>query len=98
MKTVIGYAGNAKRVDLVGILKHHIARVTFTKVNGEDRVMKCTLMRSVLPEGVTNNGRGWHTAITGTLSVWDVEKEDWRAFRVSSVKEIEFAERPHSFM
>lgn len=97
MKTIIGYEGNAKRKDLVSILRTNIARVTFTKVTGEERVMKCTLMRSVLPEGTTTQGQGYHTELTDSISVWDLEKNDWRAFRVANVKEIEFAVHPHSF-
>lgn len=97
MKHYQGYEGNATRQELLDILGSRIARVVFTKVNGEERVMKCTLSRSVIPEHVTNNGRGWHTDITGTLSVWDVEKNDWRAFRIANVISIEWTEVSKTF-
>lgn len=97
MKTILLYDGNAKREELSRLLRSRICRVVFTKVNGEERVMKCTLNRSLLPEGITNNGRGWHTSLTDTLSVWDLEKNEWRAFRVASVKEVNYNDQAHSF-
>lgn len=84
------FNGDAKRDVLGRILHATVATVTFTKVNGDTRVMKCTLYPGLLPEGITNNGRGWHTEVTGTMSVWDVEKKDWRAFRLDSVIEVEY--------
>jgi len=38
-----------KRNELVGILKSNICNVTFTKVNGEQRTMPCTLKEGVIP-------------------------------------------------
>jgi len=87
---IIMYNGNAKRADLLKILRSRIAWVTFTKVNGEERIMKCSLVPRLLPEAVTNNGRGFHTPTTGTISVWDLGKDDWRAFRVDSVIEVRY--------
>lgn len=96
MMHIFLYEKNAKRDDLLRILKAHVATVTFTKVNGDQRVMRCTRMTGLLPEGVTNNARGWHTEETGTLSVWDVEKQDWRAFRLESVAEVRYQDYIHT--
>ena len=39
-----------KRAILVEGLKKNVIKVTFTKVNGDERVMRCTLHDSILPE------------------------------------------------
>ena len=61
--------------------------VTFTKVDGSERVMKCTLNKTHLPEQ-----KDLEEASTKdnpkVLAVWDVEKSAWRSFRIDSVKEV----------
>ena len=37
------------RANLVKNLKQNVVKVNFTKVNGEERTMNCTLHESVLP-------------------------------------------------
>jgi len=93
MDVQIGYNGDAKREDLIRILERGEALVAFTKVNGEERNMRCTLAPSLLPERQDKSKAGYHTDVTGTLAVWDIVKKDWRAFRVASVKEIYYRER-----
>lgn len=88
MDIQIGYNGDARRDDLLRILRAHLAVVVFTKVSGEERIMRCTLLPEMLPERQNTASEGYHTEETGSLSVWDVDKKDWRAFRMDSVKEI----------
>jgi hypothetical protein len=76
------------RNELKELLKNNRCEVTFTKVNGEVRVMPCTLMESELPAQPA-------TATTETkvneetLSVWCLDKKSWRSFRVANVTKIE---------
>jgi hypothetical protein len=63
--------------------------ITFTKVNGETRVMPCTLESSKLPpvvikETVTKD----KPTKPDTLRVWCIDKQEWRSFRVMSVTEV----------
>ena len=64
-----------------------VITVTFTKVDGSERVMKCTLNKTHLPEQ-----KDLEEATTKdnpkVLAVWDVEKNAWRSFRIDSVKEV----------
>ncbi len=73
------------REDLVNLLQTTVATITFTKVDGTERVMKCTLIPDFLPalKG-SNNARN-----QSVLPVWDVEKEAWRSFKLESVKRVE---------
>jgi len=59
-------------------------KVVFTKVNGEERTMLCTLHESVLPEPMVSSTRKVNP---DTISVWDTENDDWRSFRIDSIKE-----------
>ena len=68
-------------------LRNNILTVTFTKVNGEERVMNCTLISSYLPE--TKGGSSSDKVIT----VWDTDKNAWRAFRPTSVKSVNYVGR-----
>lgn len=69
-------------------LRQGICKVTFTKANGEIRVMHCTLNESELPpqkhieEEIQKKKPN-----PNALAVWDVQKKDWRSFRWDSIKE-----------
>ena len=73
-----------KREVLVEGLKRNLMKVVFTKVNGEERTMLCTLHESVLPEPMVSSTRKVNP---DTISVWDTENDDWRSFRIDSIKE-----------
>lgn len=61
--------------------------VTFTKVNGEIRTMPCTLDPRKLPK-LTESKSGDKKKNVDTLSVWCVDKQEWRSFRVMNVTEV----------
>jgi len=75
---------------LVEGLKKNVMRVTFTKVNGEERVMRCTLHDSVLPEQPISGIKKKENQ--DTLSVWDLDNDGWRSFRLDSIKEMKVIE------
>lgn len=67
------------------------ATVTFTKVDGTERVMQCTLEESKLPPVVIKEGAKPRKESTSTkaLRVFDLEKKEWRSFTIKNVKRIE---------
>ena len=71
-------------------LNQGICEVTFTKKNGEERVMPCTLVFDHIPEEhhPKGTGRGQHNS-QETIAVWCMDKEAWRSFRVDSVTKFE---------
>lgn len=76
------------RENITELLRSSVVTVIFTKVNGEERTMKCTLLGEYVPNAATN-GRVLLTENTGNnISVWDVEANGWRSFRVDSVKNV----------
>jgi hypothetical protein len=78
---------------LKGMLAVTEATITFTKVDGTERVMRCTLESSKLPvvELKEDAKPRKETASTKALRVFDLEKKEWRAFTVKNIKRIEIS-------
>jgi hypothetical protein len=76
---------------LKGILPNTEATITFTKVDGTERVMKCTLEASKLPPVVIKEDAKprKQSDSTKALRVFDVEKQEWRSFTIKNLKRIE---------
>ena len=62
-------------------------RVIFTKVNGEERNMVCTLKEGVIPKASKDpiTQKKVRDISEEVLAVWDVKAEGWRSFRVANV-------------
>jgi len=77
------------RDGLIDVLRSNVVTVTFTKVNGDERVMTCTLLSEHIPNAPTTNGQVVvKETSSNTVSVWDVNANGWRSFRVENVKSI----------
>ena len=74
-----------KRETLIKSLQKKAERITFTKVNGEERVMDCTLQEHMIPPTKLSNRKENEEV----LPVWDVNKGEWRSFRLDSITNIE---------
>ena len=72
---------------LAGILEQSVVEVTFTKKDGTERVMNCTLLEDYLPE-TTGAGR---SAGSDALAVFDVDADGWRSFRWDSIKAVKLS-------
>lgn len=75
-------------------LQENEVGVTFTKRDGTERRMLCTLSTSRIPGEHVPQGAG-DTSSTETVSreaikVFDLEKQAWRSFRYDSLKAITF--------
>lgn len=77
------------REEVVAGLKTGLANVVFTKNNGEQRVMRCTLNPTYLPEE-TSSTKSKKTVNDEVVSVWDLDKNSWRSFRLDSIEFISF--------
>lgn len=67
--------------------------VTFTKVDGTERVMKCTLEADKLPPVVIREDAKPRKETTSTkaLRVFDIEKQEWRSFTIKNIKRIDLS-------
>ena len=79
------------RKDLIEKLVAANAVVTFTKKDGTERVMNCTLQESVVPQvKVSPDDTEVRKVNDAVLAVWDTDKSAWRSFRIDSIKNVEF--------
>lgn len=78
------------RTWIISHLKMGPVTVTFTKKDGTERVMECTLQAELLPkqEIVESTTRKENT---DTVRVFDLEKQEWRSFTVKSIKQVKFS-------
>ena len=74
------------------MLHNGIVKVVFTKVDGTERTMYCTLRTTVLaendalPKGVLNKDGSKKRVSEECIRAFDTEKKEWRSFRIDSVK------------
>lgn len=81
--------------ELLDLLHNNVANITFTKVNGDVRVLKGTLLDQYLPqkevetivETQTRKANNDNVVVT-----WDIENDGYRSFRVDSVTAVEIIE------
>jgi len=82
--TVASLKGIPTKEELIKLLKKEVVEVTFTKLNGDERVMPCTLIESFFPdpkkEAEQRNEK--------TVAVWSVESKGFRSFRYDRVKSV----------
>lgn len=77
--------GEMKR-EMVNVLKESEATVTFTKKDGTERVMKCTLQTEFLPiQKPKPEGYVARKPNDEVIAVFDIEKKAFRSFRIDSV-------------
>lgn len=76
---------------LLNDLRNNVVEVHFTKTDGSQRVMICTLMPRMLPESYRVNPEEkamentFHQRHADTIAAWDIQQNAWRSFRIDSV-------------
>ena len=73
------------RETLIKNLQKNAMRITFTKVNGDERIMDCTLQEHMIPETSGSNRKENEEV----LPVLDINQGEWRSFRVDSITKVE---------
>jgi hypothetical protein len=78
---------------LTELLKKKYVRVTFTKVDGSERKMTCTLHKDAVKAYETKTEKKTPKKDNPNLiAVWDVEKDSFRSFKLDSVKDYQVLE------
>jgi hypothetical protein len=78
------------------ILREQEIKITFTKKDGTERVMRCTLDPNKLPVHETNTDNPIdfletkRKVSTETMAVFDLDVQGWRSFTKKSVKCVDF--------
>ena len=78
------------REELQTMLRTGTYTVTFTKVNGDQRSMPCTLLESYIPESEKPKGtKTLSPKQMENLSVYSLESQAWRSFKIDNVIKVE---------
>ena len=94
MQTVKDPLGNDPKFQtwLRGLLHDDFAKdlcVVFTKKDGTDREMFCTLAESRIPTDKQPKTKEEPSTTAGSaVRVFDTDKQEWRSFRWDSIKEV----------
>ena len=74
---------------LRSLLNEYVCEVKFTKVDGTERTMPCTLKRDALPaEYVAEEYHSTKVVNPDTMSAFCTDKNAWRSLRIENVKSI----------
>lgn len=77
-------------------LKSHLdfgpVTVTFTKVDGSERIMECTTNSELIPkvEQASSESKKEKKKSDEAITVYDLQANGWRSFRWDSVKQVRF--------
>jgi hypothetical protein len=83
-ETVATLKGIPTKEELMEMLKNQVVEVTFTKLNGDERVMPCTLQELYLPP--RKEGTAEKKSNDKVVSVWAMEANGFRSFHYDRVK------------
>lgn len=78
------------KTEITEMLRKQDVTVTFTKKDGTQRVMRCTLRPDALPEMITESTRTSteRRESDSMIAVWDLDLGAWRSFRLDSLVKI----------
>lgn len=74
--------------EILQMLREHDCEVTFRKVDGEIRVMPCTLREQALPSKpvlAEDASVKTRAKAPGVISAWSLDRREWRSFKVNNV-------------
>ena len=76
---------------IINALYNTKVTITFTKKDGTERVMECTLKPSLLPKKEIKEDKAPRKQSEHTIAVYDLEAKAWRSVTLKSVKSVSFA-------
>lgn len=78
------------RETLKNDLQAFVALVKFTKADGSERELRCTLKPGLLPEVKLDESHVPRKQNDEVLAVWDLDKNAWRSFRLDSIIDVKY--------
>lgn len=72
----------SKKEDIIHILNlFDQCKLTFTKINGEERTITCTLNPNIIPTPANTDAN----VCKDTITVWCTDSNSWKSFRYNNV-------------
>ena len=93
--TVASLKGIPIKGDLKNLLEQNVLVVDFTKLNGDKRVMTCTLREDMKPRATKDDAmsqKAVREVSDAVVSVWDVNAKGWRSFRYDRINAVNIVE------
>ena len=93
--TVANLKGIPTKQDLKLQLEQNVVVVDFTKLNGDKRVMTCTLREDIKPPATktdTMSQKKIREMSDAVVNVWDVNAKGWRSFRYDRINSVNIVE------
>ena len=90
-ETIADMKGIPTKDELMTMLKEDELVVTFLKLDGDRRVMTCTLHEDVVPPATKKDPlsqKKIRQISDKVCSVWDINAKGWRSFRYDRVEEV----------
>jgi len=95
-ETVASLKGIPTRTDLQNILSQNVVVVDFNKLNGDKRVMTCTLREDMKPPATKNDTMSQKKVREinreELVSDWDVNAKGWRSFRYNRINSVDIVD------
>jgi len=83
------------RATFLTMLQENVMEITFTKTDGTERVMVCSLHPSLLPAVEVSTDptapKKERKINLSVIACFDLEANGWRSFRLDSIKDFEFS-------
>lgn len=90
-ETIASLKGIPTRTDLQNLLTQNVLVVDFTKLNGDKRVMTCTLREDMKPRATKDDAMSQKKVreiSEEVVSAWDVNAKGWRSFRYNRINNV----------
>jgi hypothetical protein len=90
-ETVAALKGIPTKPELKALLEQNVVVVDFTKLNGDKRVMTCTLREDIKPRATktdTMSQKKVREVSDAVVGVWDVNAKGWRSFRYERINSV----------
>jgi len=94
-ETVASLKGIPLKEDLKNLLEQNVLVVDFTKLNGDKRVMTCTLREDMKPRATKTDAlsqKAVREVSDAVVSVWDVNAKGWRSFRYERINAVDIVD------
>jgi hypothetical protein len=94
-ETVANLKGIPTKEELKLLLSQNVLTVDFTKLDGDKRVMTCTLREDIKPAATKSDPMSQkkvREVSDAVVSVWDVNAKGWRSFRYDRINAVNIVE------
>ena len=94
-ETVAALKGIPTKTDLKNLLEQNVLTVDFTKLDGDRRVMTCTLREDMKPRATKTDAmsqKAVREVSDAVVSVWDVNAQGWRSFRYDRINSVDIVD------